>query len=241
MKSLKPARNDTTSSDELIDLDLETLLASCLHDIKNALGLLLGNLEQLQTNGTGSAPAGTSLSRLRLHGEQIRLNLVQLLALYRLRSEDQLVDVQEHNLLDFIEECIAPFEECFAEKGIAISIECDETAHWYFDADLIGAVVANALHNLYHQARTRVCFKVETDRHGLKLSVIDDGAGFPDTVLNDAAAHRGRIQFHSGSTGLGLYFSQMIARAHRNRGECGWIRLDNQGIEHGARFVLYLP
>ena len=138
-----------TAQDGMAELDLETLLASSLHDIKNALGLLLGNLEQLQTDGIGATSAGNSnLSRLRLGGEQIRMNLVQLLALYRLKSDDQLIDIQEHNLLDFIEECIAPFEEAFAEKGVSLELDCDETAHWYFDADLIGVVIANVLHNL---------------------------------------------------------------------------------------------
>ena len=49
------------------------------------------------------------------------------------------------------------------------------------------------------------------------------------------------VDFVGGSTGLGLHFSVVAAKMHRNRGRAGEIRLENSGSLGGGCFILRLP
>ena len=47
--------------------------------------------------------------------------------------------------------------------------------------------------------------------------------------------------FVTGSSGLGLYFSHLVASMHRSGPRQGLIECSNQGIEGGGRFSIVLP
>lgn len=49
------------------------------------------------------------------------------------------------------------------------------------------------------------------------------------------------VSFNTGSTGLGLYFSSIVAKMHKNQGRTGDILLENGGKFGGGCFVLRLP
>jgi len=75
----------------------------------------------------------------------------------------------------------------------------------------------------------------------LTLRVEDDGGGYPVELLQGNDNVMQSVDFHGGSTGLGLYFSAMAARMHRNRDLRGELHLENGGSLQGACFVLRLP
>jgi hypothetical protein len=49
------------------------------------------------------------------------------------------------------------------------------------------------------------------------------------------------IDLASGNTGLGLFFTDTIAKLHVQGGKHGFITTDNDSQLGGARFKLYLP
>jgi len=58
---------------------------------------------------------------------------------------------------------------------------------------------------------------------------------------NDALAASRRVNFFSGSTGLGFYFSAQVAHLHENQGRHGVLTIENGGVFGGGCFVVTLP
>ena len=113
--------------------------------------------------------------------------------------------------------------------------------YWEFDEDLIGGVIGNALNNAIHY--TQDCIRLiasETDGV-LEIRVEDNGKGYPQMMLDAGVEAMRGVDFLGGSTGLGLHFSVVAAKMHRNRGRSGEIKLENGGSLGGGCFVLRLP
>jgi hypothetical protein len=49
------------------------------------------------------------------------------------------------------------------------------------------------------------------------------------------------VNFSSGSTGLGFYFSSQVAQLHQNQGLTGSLTIENGGAYGGGCFVVRLP
>ena len=75
----------------------------------------------------------------------------------------------------------------------------------------------------------------------LEFRVEDDGPGFPPTMLLETISAPSKIDFSSGSTGLGLYFARTVAGMHKHQDRQGVLRLENGGTWGGGCFILQLP
>jgi len=60
-------------------------------------------------------------------------------------------------------------------------------------------------------------------------------------MLHEDEEHVPGIDYKSGSTGLGLYFAGQIAHMHENKGRRGFIKTNNDGMNGGGKFAIYLP
>lgn len=230
------------------DVPFSMMLASSVHDIKNSLGMLLNTLDAI-IEDTPQASTGQRMQFATLRGEAARINnsMIYLLGLYRLQENQLPLQIQEVFVADFLEEQIAANELLFSIRRLEITCECDDDLRAYFDPTLIAGVLNNVLVNAsrYATAAIRVIAQPNA-RNGVTIEVRDDGPGFPEKMLGGhrheeqfANDERG-IDFHSGSTSLGLYFAAQVANLHR-RGELhGSIELSNQQ-PNGSCFRLVLP
>ena len=75
----------------------------------------------------------------------------------------------------------------------------------------------------------------------VRISIEDNGRGFPEELCQDPGGYLTRINFNTGSTGLGLYFSARVAELHRNGGRAGYIEVDNNSTIGGGAFRIYIP
>ncbi len=130
-------------------------------------------------------------------------------------------------------------------KNIVLDTEFPPELVWYFDEDLILGVVGHAINNAVHYTRDRILLQLIDAGEFLEVRVEDNGSGYPAAMLEagDAAlsGHNAGARFSTNSTGLGLYFSNEVARMHKNRGRVGSVRLENGGRLGGGCFVLRLP
>ena len=71
----------------------------------------------------------------------------------------------------------------------------------------------------------------------------DNGQGYPAHMLRDERvnASAAGVNFRTGSTGLGFYFSAQVARVHKNGGRQGMLIIENGGAWGGGCFVVRLP
>ncbi|MDD5329015.1 MAG: HAMP domain-containing sensor histidine kinase [Sulfuricella sp.] len=225
---------------ELGAIDFTALFAAQIHDLKNLLFLLLGGLETLDQR-TGIGPDGNArLALLKYNGQLINDKLIQMLSLYRFNRGAYPINLEYRPAADLIEEIFAEARPLLAAKSIAISSQVDPALCWFYDRDLAAGVLNNAIHNALNCARSKIRLSAAEEDGFLAIRVEDNGPGFPQEIIE----HGGEVKSldrSGGKTGLGLYFSSVCARLHRNGEKSGRIELTNGGSLGGAMFTLRLP
>jgi len=128
-------------------------------------------------------------------------------------------------------------------RQIEKEVNCDNDLYWFFDRDLITGVLSNVINNLYKYTKNKIQVSAEKEDDFLVMRVKDNGPGYPKNMLLDHAEidKQKSISFNNSNTGLGLYFSRLVAELHKNKGKKGYITTTNEGIDGGGCFSLYLP
>ena len=223
--------------------DFSLVLASSVHDMKNSVGMLLTSLEEL----LASLPDQTEQQQqqtatLQYEASRINTELVQLLAIYRMQEKRLPVHVDEHYVIDVLEEQAARNDMLFKTRGLTVSLDCDEDLLWYFDAELVGSVIHNVLVNAARYSRSHLAVKAGMVEDVLHIEVNDDGSGYPQSMLeNQQPDATSEVDFSSGNTQLGLYFAGRVAQMHHRGDVQGRISLNNGGELGGSVFNLFLP
>lgn len=219
--------------------DISAFLASAVHDMKNSIGILINFLE---SNLTELGPHAQDKATPMLYEvKRVNDNLVQMLAIYKIGNQFYPFDLTENSIDDFVREVVEQNKTLLDYSGIALDVDLDKGLTWYFDYELISGVISHALNNATHYTKDKLRLSVKEEGGELVMRVEDNGSGYPDSVLEAGDAVSKGVNFASGSTGLGLYFSSMVAKLHKNRGRTGGIFLENGGNLGGSCFILRLP
>lgn len=214
-------------------LDMNTIAAATVHELKNLLGELTLSLDHIARSGCPGAESQVAGARVACR--RITDKLVEMLTLYKLEGGHFSPAIDHHSPADFIED-LAHEARALAGDRLVIEVESAQAPPFaFFDRDLVESAMMNALHNALRHARTRIRLTAASADDELIFRVSDDGPGFPVGLIEsplDAprASHQG--------TGLGLWFASSVARAHANRGHTGRVELRNDA---GAVFSLHLP
>jgi len=224
------------------EFDYSTLLASSIHEVKNSLNMLLNSIDQV----SGSCESHTccnkdTLSYIQYEGNRISDDLVELLSIYRIKNNQYMANIDEYSVSDFLNEILQQHETMFRYRNMEQSLECDEDLVWYFDRDLLAVVLSNVINNLYKYTKNILQITAKKSEKYLLIEVRDNGEGYPEWMLADNSKKQQSISFDESSTGLGLYFSRMVAELHKNKGRQGYISTTNDGINGGGCFSIYLP
>jgi len=219
--------------------DISAFLASAIHDMKNSISVLIRFLDD---NITKLEPAAQREAAPMLYEVQrVNDNLLQMLAIYKVGNEFYPFDLAENSIGEFVREVADQNKSLLDYLGITLDIDCDEDLYWYFDHELVAGVIAHALNNASHYTKDKLRLVAKEEDGELVIRVEDNGSGYPKQVLEAGDAVNKGVNFSSGSTGLGLYFSSMVAKLHRNRGKTGSMQLENGGAFGGGCFILRLP
>lgn len=219
--------------------DISAFLASAAHDMKNSLSVLINMLED---NLTDLDPGSRQrVAPMLYEVKRVNNNLMQMLAIYKVGNSYYPFDLTENSVGELIDEIAAQNKALLDHLGIDLALEYDDGMEWYFDRELVSGVISHALNNAAHYTQGKL--KLSAKRHDdeLIIRIEDNGSGYPDSVLRTGDAINRGVNFASGSTGLGLYFSSMVAKLHKNRGKTGSLALENGGDYGGGCFVLHLP
>ena len=239
-KDLKPANASALEREFRPDMSL--FLASSVHDMKNSISILIGGLEQvLEQASPESFPAYHDMSHMVYESKRINSNLIQLLTLYKVGQNMYPFDPLPQSISEFASIIFSQQETLLQSKGISLEMDYDEALYWQFDEALVGGVISHALNNAIHYTRDKIRLAIRESNGMLELRVEDNGAGFPGRMVQEGLDAMHGTDFQGGSTGLGLYFSAMVAKMHHRMGKVGEIRLENGGAYNGGCFVLCLP
>lgn len=224
------------------EIDFSFVLASSVHDMKNSLGMLLNTINEVMEQYPPQDEAhAKSYAVLEYEAARINSELVQLLSLYRLDHEHIRVHIDEHYLLDVLNDQIARNYGVLQTRKIQLTLDCDESLQGYFDTDLIGGLVNNILVNCARYCKSQLRIAACYTSEGLCISIEDDGPGYPESMLDAAVYVDSRVGFAEGRPHLGLLFAHKVALMHESKTQQGFIRLSNGGKLGGGCFSLYLP
>ena len=223
-------------------VDMATFLASSAHDMKNSISLLIRGLEGILGSVDRTAfPAYDDLAQMTYEAKRVNSNLIQLLTLYKIGEHIYPFDARPVVLADFVGLVAAQSNELLKSQGVTLESTAESELYWDFDEDLVTGVIGNAFNNAIHYTKDRVRLSAAQVDGCLELRIEDNGSGYPKHMLDECADCMRGVDFAAGSTGLGLYFSAIVARMHRQGERCGEIRLENGGTLGGGCFILRLP
>lgn len=224
------------------NLDFETILASSVHDMKNSLAMLLGSLADITNQcAPESCSSHKNLLRIQHEGQRVNNDLIKLLTLYRIDRSQYNTNITEVCVNDLLEEIALEYEPLLGGYGIKLEINCEPELYGVFDRELISGVIKTIISNAYQYTKSTVRICGELNNNYVVLSIIDNGPGYPQHMLHNEQISAGGVDFGSGSTGLGLYFSYRVAALHKNKDRHGFIQISNDGIDNGGCFKIHLP
>lgn len=225
------------------DISFADFIASAVHDMKNSLNIQIGFMEELQAGCGGKIgePMSKRLGQVIYEASRLNANLIQILSLYKLGKSIYPMDISEHSVNELVEEIVLQSQPMMVHKGITVSVDCGEDCYWYFDRDLVAGILVNALNNAYNYTRDKIRIAAKAGDGVFEMRIEDNGAGYPESMLQGGVAKSKGVSFSSGSTGLGFYFSSRVAQMHKNAGKEGAIEIENGGAFGGGCFILRLP
>lgn len=224
--------------------DFMMLFATNVHDIKNSLSLLLGALDETAFCTVEGCETKSKLSELKYQGKLVNDRIIQLLELYKIGNSQYTMNIDYYVIREFLDEVVMYFNSMLGLRNVSIEIECPDDLCWFFDRELVAGVLHNAMNNAARYTNEKILILVERQGDYLVIRVDDDGRGYPKHILDQDEQIRKQpnLSLITGSTGLGIYFSDTIAKMHKsNTGLVGKTRLENGGRYGGASFVLELP
>jgi signal transduction histidine kinase len=195
------------------------LAAIIVHDLKNALGELEGELSALTLDlDQGKA------TEAHHHCQNLRDKMVGFLTLYKASEQGLHPRIEAVNPEDFLKGLLRNH----SKAAISIRLDTDDMPPIaFFDENLMGLALDAALQNALRFAKSTIVVGCKTVAEETVFTVQDDGPGLG-------------TEEEKQSTGMGMALCSAIAAAHKNGDREGRTRLHNlpQG---GALFCLYLP
>lgn len=220
--------------------DLMMLLASSIHDMKNSLSMIMASVDNASVDD--KSQRDQALATLRFEASRLSNDLVHLMGVYRVNVNELPLAIDEHEVVDVLMHQKLRNEVLLRKHSIQLDIDCDDDDEWYYDSELIGGVINNVLVNAVRYTRSKIKMTARIlDGEWLRITIEDDGDGFPDFMLENPGQPMKQIDFRKGSTSMGIYFALKVCQLHTRGEERGYITLQNGGSLGGGVFNIYLP
>ena len=222
--------------------DTAALIISSVHDMKSSISILIDGLGRvLDQVSPESFSAHQNMVYMMRESKRINGNLTQLLAICKAGENLNHFDPLPHSINEFALNIYSQQAPLLQSQGVTLELDYDKDITWKFDDDLVGSIISHAINNASRYTNGKIKLIIRKSNETLELRVVDNGFGFPAHMVQEGIAAMQGTNFQGGSTGLGLYFSAMVAKMHSCKSKTGEIILENGGAYGGACFVLRLP
>ncbi len=175
--------------------------------------------------------------------KRINNNLVRLLTIYKMGATNYSLHRSDYLIEELLEESALEYQSMLIAKGIQFCLDVPPELWCYCDKGLLAGVLDNALNNAARYTKSQINVYAEREGSFVVIRIEDDGNGFPAEMLERCNCHNGALSVDqaNGATGLGLYFSAMVAKLHKQDDLNGSINLVNGGELGGSCFTIYIP
>lgn len=209
--SFQEMTDDLASTDEA----RSQLLADLAHEIRTPLATLGAHIDGMEDGVVATDAAAFDVMRNQVSRLQRLAADVKLAA----AAQEHALDLHTADVLvaDLVGAACALYAPRYADKGVALSEECESPATVRVDADRMQQVLGNLLDNaLRHTpAGGRVTVSCEvTDQ--VRIAVADTGEGIPEGEQEAVfdRFHRVDAARSGGGSGLGLTIARAIVEDH---------------------------
>lgn len=238
LHELEAARDTLAARNDELQLK-KTLAQTLVHDLKNPLTTILGNLELLRRGAEEKVRDRIDRS-LRSASRMVKM-VMNLLDVEKLEEGRLRPKTETINAVDIAVAAVEEAEVAAEQRKVALQLEVPDPAWVAADSDLLRRVVDNLISNaITHSPSDSVVEVVVCNRpEGVELAVSDAGPGVPEEAreavfekysqLNPGDASR------SFNRGLGLTFCRLAVEAH---GGTIWV---DSAAGGGACFRTLLP
>lgn len=213
----------------------EDMLSLLVHELRNPLAVVKGFAETIESSAEqldrqALVNSARAMRRATGHLEELVESLGDVRSLF---GDDVKLTLQQTRMSELIHEAVA---ELTVVGDHAIEIDLQEDLRLEIDPVRIRQVLTNLIANSYKFSPVHSPIKLTLHREGqwAKICVIDHGPGIPTGREEEVFRKFIRLDTDVQGTGLGLYISRAIARAHG-----GDLTVVNE--DPGCRFVLDLP
>ncbi len=226
----------------LSSTDLNTIIMSVVHDVKNSLLSSSATLEKIALEV--STTQQLEIDSVQNEIKSVNQSLIRLLTLYKMQTDVFSLRRDQYNIYDMLEELVLANSSNLSSKHLTIELQCDDSLEWFYDIDLINNIINSTINNSLRYAKTKIVLKATIENDMLAIGVEDDGVGYPQKIIDEYAAKNQKIttdvNFRIGNSGLGLFFAATIAKLHEFKNKHGYTRIHNIKTG-GSCFTIYLP
>jgi signal transduction histidine kinase len=231
---------------ELVRLEhlKDSLMQMIVHDLKNPLTGIMGNIELLLRKGDecDADKRRSLLLKSRDSSNRLLKMIMDLLDISKLEEEKMELQWTGFDLGELVSESLRELRGAteveskslvYAQEGERFDVEADRE----LIRRVLGNLLSNALKHTPGGAEIRV--EIERGAEGLAVSVIDQGEGIPGEYHAKIFEKFGQVDVkksgHKADRGLGLTFCKMVVEAHGGR---IWVK---SAPGKGSVFTFLLP
>lgn len=221
-------------------LSFKKVIGASVKDMRNSLGQVQYKLDTLMAEQT-DAKELSELSDAQYEMVRMQNVINQLHGLYLLESDTLTVQMQEAYVLELVEDSLAGLETLLKHKQIEVELDADDIS-WYVDPHLIANVLQIILLNAIRYTENKISLVLNQSEDGLLISVIDNGKGYPQSVLDSfQSLVAGESVANVSSQNTSWLYCEKVALLHKNNALQGHTRLSNDSGTGGGRIDLLLP
>jgi len=224
----------------------EELTQMVVHDLRTPLAAMIGSLETVKAGVVGEVSEGAAeMTEIALEGSQSLLRMVNdLLDIAKMEAGESIVDLAESDVEPVVEEAAKMIAPLAAARGLHFTTTVEPgLPKVLMDVEKIGRLLVNLLGNAVKftpsGGTVELCVRRDPARRRLIFSVADTGEGIPpedrERIFDKFGQVATRKAGHKMSTGLGLTFCKLVARAHG-----GSIGVESE-VGRGSTFVVAIP
>lgn len=205
----------------------ESMTQMVVHDLKNPLAGIMGNIQLVQLQRTQMTEARLSelLSRTQESSRQLMRMILNILDIGKLEEQKMPIHLEPVSLHDVVQENVADLTSLSARDRIRVENRVSKDLSMVLaDRELVGRIIANLLNNAFKHTPSGGQIVVEASQDGddLVLTVEDTGEGIPEDLLpyifekfvaGDSMSGRRKMY----DSGLGLTFCKLAVQSHRGR------------------------
>lgn len=211
------------------------LAAGAVHELNNALMVIMGQCELLLADGSGGE-ARESIETISKAAANTQSLASLLLGVARSQGSTK----KSINLNQLVQEVTQLMRRQLAHRQVQLVEELQDSLPLvHANSGQLQQLLINLIHNsrdaiLSSRKGGRIWIRTSAEADGVQVEVEDEGAGIPEGIRDRVFEPFFTTKEKGAGTGLGLSVCRAIAREHG-----GWLRLGSSAS--GARIVLELP